>query len=164
MAEPVIELTGVTKIFNKALEEKSKTAVDDLSFSVEAGGITGFIGPNGAGKTTSIKMILGLYQPTHGSVNLMGTPAGNFEARNDVSYVSEQPYFYEHLSAEETLKFVYQLKQLPIMINCKYSNPLCKLILCRSKPFVRVEQRTKNFSFIKPKEPIRGFCEFGKES
>jgi len=113
MTQKVIELTHVTKIFNKALEEKAKTAVSDLSFSVEAGGITGFIGPNGAGKTTSIKMILGLYLPTTGSVTLMGKPAQTPQARNEVAYVSEQPYFYEHLSAEETLVFIYQLKQLP---------------------------------------------------
>lgn len=110
MATSLIHLENVTKIYNAALEKKPVTAVDGLSFSVPHGGITGFAGPNGAGKTTSIKMILGLIQPTKGSVTLMGEKAGKPQSRSAISYISEQPYFYEHLSAEETLKFVCQMK------------------------------------------------------
>lgn len=110
MASPLITLENVTKIYNAALEKKPVTAVEELSFSVEAGGITGFAGPNGAGKTTSIKMILGLIRPTRGGVTLMGEPAGTPSSRQKIAYISEQPYFYEHLSAEETLRFVCQMK------------------------------------------------------
>jgi len=113
MSELVIELKNVTKIFNEALEEKAKIAVNDLSFSVEKGGITGFIGPNGAGKTTAIKMILGLVRPTKGSISLMGMPASDKKSRQKVTFVSEQPYFYEHLTAYETLKFICHLKRFP---------------------------------------------------
>jgi len=113
MTQTVIELKNVTKIFNEALEEKPKTAVSNLSFAVEKGGITGFIGPNGAGKTTSIKMILGLVRPTKGSVSLMGMPSSDKNSRQRVAFVSEQPYFYEHLTAYETLKFICQLKHYP---------------------------------------------------
>ncbi len=109
----MITLENVSKIYNAALESKPVTAVADLSFSVQAGGITGFVGPNGAGKTTSIKMILGLVQPSTGKVTLMGEPAGSPKARQKISYVSEQPYFYEHLTAEETLKFLCEMKDIP---------------------------------------------------
>jgi ABC-2 type transport system ATP-binding protein len=112
MAQNIIELKNVTKIFNEALEKKAKIAVDNLSFSVKSGAITGFIGPNGAGKTTSIKMILGLVRPTKGGVWLMNIPSNNPKARQKVSFVSEQPYFYEHLTAYETLKFICDLKRL----------------------------------------------------
>ena len=49
-------------------------AVDDLSFSVEPGSVTGFLGPNGAGKTTTLRMILGLARPTAGSATIAGRP------------------------------------------------------------------------------------------
>lgn len=113
MSDNIIELKNVTKIFNEALEEKAKIAVDNLSFSVEKGGITGFIGPNGAGKTTSIKMVLGLVRPTKGNVFLMGMPSNDKNSRKKVAFVSEQPYFYEHLTAYETLKFICHLKRFP---------------------------------------------------
>jgi len=113
MKKVLISVENVTKIYNAAIEKKPVTAVDALSFIVEEGGITGFVGPNGAGKTTSIKMILGLIQPTKGSVSLMGKPSGSKSARSDISYISEQPYFYEHLTAEETLRFVCQLNGIP---------------------------------------------------
>src|SRR6202041_2078439 len=48
------------------------TAVDDLSFSIRSGMVTGFLGPNGAGKTTTMRMILGLDAPTQGSVTVDG--------------------------------------------------------------------------------------------
>ncbi len=113
MESPLITLNSVTKIYNTALEKKAVTAVDDLSFTVQSGGITGFAGPNGAGKTTSIKMILGLIGPTKGTVTLMGESSGSTKSREKISYVSEQPYFYEHLTAEETLRFICQLNKIP---------------------------------------------------
>ena len=48
------------------------TAVDELSFEVEAGSVTGFLGPNGAGKTTTLRMLLGLAEPTHGRALVFG--------------------------------------------------------------------------------------------
>lgn len=61
-----IEVRDLTKTFG------SFTAVDQLSFQVEPGRITGFLGPNGAGKTTSLRMLLGLIHPTAGSATIDG--------------------------------------------------------------------------------------------
>src|SRR5665647_2473843 len=61
-----IEVRNLTKKFG------SLTAVDDLSFSVEPGRITGFLGPNGAGKPTALRMLLGLVRPTGGSATIGG--------------------------------------------------------------------------------------------
>ena len=66
----MIEARGLTKRYGDTL------AVDDLSFSVAPGKITGFLGPNGAGKTTTMRLILGLDRPTNGSVTIGGKPFG----------------------------------------------------------------------------------------
>lgn len=63
-----VEVRGLTKQFG------SLKAVDNLSFSVEPGRITGFLGPNGAGKTTTLRMLLGLVRPTSGSATIGGQP------------------------------------------------------------------------------------------
>jgi ABC-2 type transport system ATP-binding protein len=63
-----IEISNLTKRFG------GFTAVDDLSFVVDPGRITGFLGPNGAGKTTTLRMALGLIRPTSGSVTIDGQP------------------------------------------------------------------------------------------
>ena len=62
----MIEVAGLTKRFGSTL------AVDDLSFSVEPGRITGFLGPNGAGKSTTMRAILGLVRPTSGGTSVLG--------------------------------------------------------------------------------------------
>ncbi|HEX7992714.1 MAG TPA: ATP-binding cassette domain-containing protein, partial [Streptosporangiaceae bacterium] len=62
----MIEAVGLTKRYGDTL------AVDNLSFSVEPGRITGFLGPNGAGKTTTMRLILGLDRPTSGTVTVDG--------------------------------------------------------------------------------------------
>jgi len=64
----MIEARGLTKRYGDTL------AVDDLSFRVEPGKITGFLGPNGAGKTTTMRLILGLDHPSSGSVTVNGQP------------------------------------------------------------------------------------------
>jgi len=63
---PRIGARGLTKRFG------DKLAVDQLTFTVEPGRITGFLGPNGAGKSTTMRMILGLDRPTRGSVTVHG--------------------------------------------------------------------------------------------
>ncbi|MFD0201288.1 MULTISPECIES: ABC transporter ATP-binding protein [Saccharothrix] len=62
----MIEATGLTKHYGKTV------AVDDLSFSVQPGRVTGFLGPNGAGKSTTMRMVLGLDNPTRGKVTVKG--------------------------------------------------------------------------------------------
>jgi ABC-2 type transport system ATP-binding protein len=64
----LIEATGLTKRYGDTV------AVDDLSFTVEPGRVTGFLGPNGAGKSTTMRLILGLDRPTKGKVTVNGTP------------------------------------------------------------------------------------------
>ena len=63
---PVIEVRALTKRYGEVL------AVDDLSFTVEGGRITGFLGPNGAGKSTTMRMLLGLHAPTSGDAFITG--------------------------------------------------------------------------------------------
>jgi ABC-2 type transport system ATP-binding protein len=65
---PAIVVDGLTKRY------AGVTAVDDLSFVVRAGAVTGFLGPNGAGKTTTLRMVLGLARPTAGSATIFGQP------------------------------------------------------------------------------------------
>ena len=62
----MIQATGLTKRYG------SKIAVDNISFTVEPGTVTGFLGPNGAGKSTTMRMIMGLDRPTSGSVTING--------------------------------------------------------------------------------------------
>jgi ABC-2 type transport system ATP-binding protein len=62
----MIEAKGLTKRYGNRL------AIDDLSFTVQPGQVTGFLGPNGAGKSTTMRMILGLDRPTAGEVRIDG--------------------------------------------------------------------------------------------
>src|SRR5206468_2419669 len=64
----MIEARGLTKRYG------DKVAVDDLTFTVRPGIVTGFLGPNGAGKSTTMRLILGLDAPTRGSVTVNGRP------------------------------------------------------------------------------------------
>lgn len=64
----MIEVIGLTKKYG------NKTVVEDLSFTVQAGTVTGFLGPNGAGKSTTMRMILGLDTPTKGKALIFGEP------------------------------------------------------------------------------------------
>ena len=69
-----IEVQGLTKRFGQ------HHAVDDLSFTVQPGRITGFLGPNGAGKTTTLRMLLGLVVPSEGTTLIGGRPYEQLEA------------------------------------------------------------------------------------
>jgi ABC-2 type transport system ATP-binding protein len=106
---PVIEIRGLTKQYPVPLKREAVNAVDNLNLTVEEGEIFGFLGPNGAGKTTTIKTLLGLIYPTAGEAWVLGAPAGDISVKHQIAYLPESPYFYEHLTAREVVRFYAQL-------------------------------------------------------
>lgn len=79
--------------------------LSDVSLSVPEHSIFGFLGANGAGKTTLIHLIVGLRRPVTGEVRLRGHFAASREARMQIGYLPERPYFYEHLTGEGLLYY-----------------------------------------------------------
>jgi ABC-2 type transport system ATP-binding protein len=104
-AEPAVELRGLTKDFSVGLRGVRLRAVDRLDLRVGAGEIFGLLGPNGSGKSTTIKLLLGLLEPTAGECRIFGVPSGRVEARREVGYLPEAPYFYRHLTGRELVRF-----------------------------------------------------------
>lgn len=102
---PAIELRGLVKDFAVGLRGLKLRAVDHLGLRVEPGQVYGLLGPNGSGKSTTIKIILGLLEPTAGACEVFGVPAGRVEARLAVGYLPESPYFYRHLTGRELVGF-----------------------------------------------------------
>jgi ABC-2 type transport system ATP-binding protein len=80
-------------------------ALNRLTLEVESGEVFGFLGPNGAGKTTTLKLLMQLVYPTSGSGELLGRPLGDRTAKRRIGYLPENPYFYDHLTAEELLHY-----------------------------------------------------------
>lgn len=102
---PAIELREVVKDFAVGLRGVKLRAVDGLSLRIAPGQVYGLLGPNGSGKSTTIKIILGLLAPTAGACSVFGQPSGRVEARLDVGYLPESPYFYRHLTGRELVRF-----------------------------------------------------------
>ncbi|HUK96532.1 MAG TPA: ATP-binding cassette domain-containing protein [Gaiellaceae bacterium] len=99
---------GLTKRFGKL------TAVEDLSFALEAGTITGFLGPNGAGKTTTLRMLLGLAAPTSGSALIFDRPYAQLAgAARRVGAVLEATDFHPGRSGRDHLRTLSWAAELP---------------------------------------------------
>lgn len=109
MADVVISTQAITKLF------KGKPAVRDLSLAVEEGSIYAFLGPNGAGKSTTIRMLLGLLQPSRGNIALFGKDLRRHRAEilARTGSLVETPSLYEHLSAKENLEIPRRILQVP---------------------------------------------------
>lgn len=105
MSQHVIELTGLTKKYG------GFTAVNDLNLTVEKGDIFGLLGPNGAGKSTTILMMLGLTEPTAGSVMVCGINSTThpIEVKRKVGYLPEDVGFYDDMTGIENLVYTAQL-------------------------------------------------------
>jgi ABC-2 type transport system ATP-binding protein len=97
----VIDTRRLNKNFNGV------QALKDLDLRVKKNSIFGFLGPNGAGKTTTIKLLLGLISPSSGSGSVFGMDIlkDSVEIRSRVGYLPQEPRFYEHLTARQTLRF-----------------------------------------------------------
>jgi ABC-2 type transport system ATP-binding protein len=100
-AEPVIQVTNLTKRFGDF------TAVDHISFAVQAGEVVGYLGPNGSGKTTTIRMLLGLLRPTEGQGKVLGYDIRRQteRLRQEAGYMSQKFALYNELTVKENLSF-----------------------------------------------------------
>ena len=99
--DAVVYTEGLTKSYDGA------DAVRALDLVVPRHSIFGFLGPNGAGKTTTMKMLLGLIRPTGGSGTIFGLDivSDSPDIRARIGYLPQDPRFYEHMTARETLRF-----------------------------------------------------------
>jgi len=75
--------------------------------------VFGLLGPNGSGKSTTIKIILGLLDPTVGECKVFGVPSGRVDSRLNVGYLPEAPYFYRYLSGTELVRFYGRICGVP---------------------------------------------------
>jgi len=99
--EGVIRTTALSKHYGNV------NALTDLDLEVPHRSVFGFLGPNGSGKTTTIKLLLGLSRPTGGGATIFGLDSvrDSLAIRTRVGYLAQDPRFYPHLTARETLEF-----------------------------------------------------------
>lgn len=102
---PIVQVTHLSKTFGEF------KAVDNLSFSVEAGQVYGFLGQNGAGKSTTIRMLLTLVKPDQGEIQIFGLPLSTHrkEILRNVGAVIERPDLYKYLTAKENLSIFLKM-------------------------------------------------------
>lgn len=103
--QPAIDVKGLNRSFQAHFWHRKKQILKNIDLEVNQGEIFGFLGPNGAGKTTTIKIMTGLLKPDSGSIRIAGEAAGSLKAKKAVGFLPESPYFYEHLTGLEFLKF-----------------------------------------------------------
>jgi len=108
----MLEARGLVKRFG------SLSAVNDVSFTVQPSEVLGYLGPNGSGKTTTVNMLVGLLQPTRGSVRFDGCDIWDdiVGYRRRVGYVPEEPNLYPYLTGREYLELVGRLRSLPELL------------------------------------------------
>jgi ABC-2 type transport system ATP-binding protein len=101
MSLPVIYVENLTRRFGDF------TAVDHVNFEVNEGEVVGYLGPNGSGKTTTIRMLLGLLEPTEGEATVLGYDAfrQSEQVRARAGYMSQKFAIYDDLSVQENLTF-----------------------------------------------------------
>src|SRR5437762_2807308 len=111
--DTVISVRGLTKIFKDFWGRPKARAVDDVDFDVRRGEVFGLLGPNGSGKSTTVKMLLGLLNPTRGRIEVFGHSPRHVATKARIGYLPEESYLYRYLDSRETLEFFGNLFDLP---------------------------------------------------
>jgi ABC-2 type transport system ATP-binding protein len=98
----MIEVRGLTRRYGEL------TAVQDVSFRVEAGEVVGLVGPNGAGKTTTLRSIVGIIRPTAGEIFVAGHDLLRepLAAKASLAFIPDEPHLFPHLTVAEHLRFM----------------------------------------------------------
>ena len=114
----VVELQNVTKRYG------NKTALSDVSISIETGKIIGLLGPNGSGKTTFMKTIMRIIREQEGKILICGNPA-SYETRKYISFMPDREFLYDTMRVMDAMQY-YQDTFNDFDINT--ANELCNLL------------------------------------
>lgn len=106
---PAVEIKNLVKTYRSSFKRQTFRAVDDVSIQIAQGEVYGLIGPNGSGKSTTMKALLGLVAPTSGVCKVFNCDSTRVDARSEIGFLPENPYFYKHQTSAETLKFYGKL-------------------------------------------------------
>lgn len=106
----MIEVLGLTKKYGE------RTAINQLNFKIEKGDVVGLLGPNGAGKSTTMKILTGFMSPTSGRALIAGFDVfeNPIEVKKRIGYLPETPPLYQDMYVEDYLRYVSQLKMVPV--------------------------------------------------
>lgn len=106
----MIEIKNLTKRYGQI------PAVNDISLTIKKGEILGFLGPNGAGKSTTMNILTGYLSATSGTVTIDGFDIMDspYEAKKLIGYLPELPPLYQDMTVNEYLKFISELKSVPL--------------------------------------------------
>lgn len=93
-------------VLKKLSKTIGKTEIlSEISLSLHSGEVFGFLGPNGAGKTTTMKAILGIIEPTSGTVHIFGKSPTDISVQKRIGFMPENTYLYKYLTGDEFLDF-----------------------------------------------------------
>jgi ABC-2 type transport system ATP-binding protein len=110
--EVVVSVRGLTKVFKDFWGRPKARAVDNVDFDVRRGEVFGLLGPNGSGKSTTVKLLLGLLNPTKGHIEVFGHSSRHVQTKSRIGYLPEESYLYRYLNSRETLDFFGNLFEL----------------------------------------------------
>src|ERR1017187_4071542 len=110
--EVVVSVRGLTKVFKDFWNRPKARAVDNVDFEVRRGEVFGLLGPNGSGKSTTVKLLLGLLNPTRGHIEVFGHLPRHVQTKSRIGYLPEESYLYRYLNSRETLDFFGNLFHL----------------------------------------------------
>lgn len=129
-----IQINNLKKTYKKKNGIKSDPAIEGLTLEIHKGESFGFLGPNGAGKSTVIKILMDFIRCDSCSVHINGEKVTNPSARRNIGYLPEHPVFYDHLTAEEILRFGGRVAEMPKnILEQRISELLEKLKLSHAK-------------------------------
>ncbi len=111
--QSVVVVRGLTKVFKDFWGRPKARAVDNVDFEVRPGEVFGLLGPNGSGKSTTVKLLLGLLNPTRGHIEVFGHSPRHVASKSRIGYLPEESYLYRYLNSGETLDFFGSLFDLP---------------------------------------------------
>lgn len=126
--ETVVSVRGLSKVFKDFWGRSKARAVDDVDFDVRRGEVFGLLGPNGSGKSTTVKLLLGLLNPTKGHIEVFGRPPRHVQTKSRIGYLPEESYLYRYLNAKETLDFFGNLFHLPRIDRARRSEQLLEMV------------------------------------
>src|SRR5271154_1288141 len=127
-AEVVVSVRGLTKVFKDFWNRPKARAVDNVDFEVRRGEVFGLLGPNGSGKSTTVKLLLGLLNPTRGHIEVFGHSPRHVATKARIGYLPEESYLYRYLNSHETLDFFGNLFRLPSKDRANRTEQLLEMV------------------------------------